>query len=287
MTMPFDPLVDLLISLFLALALLCIGMSATWGEMLLLLRDRTRLMPALFANVVIAPLVALILIWLLPMEPAAATVLLLLAFLPGGINAVQFSTKAPGQAAAAGELLFVLSAVALLFAPVAALVILEPEGALNLPWSQLAVRIGVYVVVPLLAGMLIRARAPELARKLYKPAMLTSTLCFIASVVISLGARQDALAELGTATVIAMLLFILVMMAVGWVMGGPDPDSRQVLAVSTNLRNVGLVYVLVDDCCGDPLMPTAVLAFMAIMVLPNLLLTVGCGVQRKRRQGTT
>jgi BASS family bile acid:Na+ symporter len=281
--MPFDFLVDALISAFLALALFGIGLSATFGDMLGLLQDRTRLFPALAANVLCAPLVALLLVWLIPMEPAAATVLLLLAFLPGGINAVQFSTKAPGQLATAGELLIVLSVISLLVAPFAAQLLLEPEGPLSLPWDRLLLRVGAFVLVPLLLGMWIRARVPTWAEKLYKPAMLISTLCFIASVVISLGLRQDALGELGSGAALAMLAFVVLMMAVGWFLGGPDPDSRQVLAVSTNLRNVGLAYVLVEDCCDDPLLASAVLAYMAIMVTPNLLLTVGCGIARKRR----
>lgn len=280
--MPFSTLVSLLISVFLAFALLGIGMSATWREMLALLQDRTRLMPAIVVNVVIAPLVALTLIWLIPMETAAATVLLLLAFLPGGINAVQFSTKAPAQLATAGEMLFVLSAIALLLSPIVAGAILGQDAMSNLPWGQLSVRVGAFVLMPMTIGMLIRSRAPALADRLYKPAMLISTLCFVASVLTSMGERQDALAELGTGSMIAMLAFILIMMAVGWVMGGPESGSRQVLAVSSNLRNVGLVYVLVSECCGDPLLPLSVLAFMAIMVLPNLVLTVACGVWRKK-----
>jgi hypothetical protein len=80
-----------------------------------------------------------------------------------------------------------------------------------------------------------------------------------------------------------MLGFILILMAVGWVLGGPAPDNRQVLAVTTNLRNVGLVYVLVDECCNDPLFSTAVLAFMAMMVPANLVLTVVTAIMRKRR----
>lgn len=281
--MPFDALVDGLISLFLALALLGVGLSATFGDMIQLLRDRTRLLPALLANLLLAPLVALLLIWLIPMEPAAATVLLLLAFLPGGINAVQFSTKSPGQLAAAGELLFVLSGISLLMAPIVAQVILEPEGPLSLPWDRLLLRVVAFVLVPMLLGMWIRSRLPAWAEKLYKPAMLISTLCFIASVVISLGVRQQAMGELGQGALIAMFAFVVIMMAIGWFLGGPGPDSRQVLAVSTNLRNVGLAYVLVDSCCSDPLLTTAVLAYMAIMVTPNLLLTVGCGIARNRR----
>ena len=80
-----------------------------------------------------------------------------------------------------------------------------------------------------------------------------------------------------------MMLFIGILMAVGWYFGGSNLDYRQVLAVTTNLRNVGLTYVLVDGCCVDADFTTAVLAFMALMVPANLALTVVCGVVRKRR----
>jgi BASS family bile acid:Na+ symporter len=128
---------------------------------------------------------------------------------------------------------------------------------------------------------------PGLAEKLYKPTMLISTLAFIASVLMSLSVRQEALGELGTGTIIAMLGFILILMGVGWVLGGPHSDYRQVLAVTTNLRNVGLVYVLVEECCNDPMFSTSVLAFMALMVPANLVLTIMCAIWRKRRTGTT
>jgi hypothetical protein len=113
--------------------------------------------------------------------------------------------------------------------------------------------------------------------------MLISTLAFIASVLLSLSVRQDALADLGAGTAVAMFGFIVILMAVGWVLGGPAADHRQVLAVTTNLRNVGLVYVLVDECCGEPLLSISVLAFMALMVPLNLVFTVTIAVMRKRR----
>lgn len=281
-SVPFDTTVELLIYVFITLAMLCIGMSATLDDMLALLRERSRAMRAIVANILVPPVVAFALVWLFPLDSAVATVLLLLAFAPGGINAVQFSTKTPGQIASAGELLFLLSAIGLVTAPVAAGWLLPAEASVSIPIDQLTFRIVALVAAPLAIGMAIRASAPGIAGKLYKPAMLISTIAFIASVILSLSVRQDALGVLGMDTAIAMLGFILILMAVGWVMGGPDADSRQVLAVTTNLRNVGLVYVLVDECCNDPLFSTSVLAFMAMMVPANLVLTIAGAVMRKR-----
>jgi len=280
---PFDTAVELLLYLFITLAMLCIGMSATLSDMLSMLHDRSKTTRTIVANIVIPPAVAFALIALIPMDDAAATVLLLLAFAPGGINAVQFSTKSPGQLAAAGELLFLLSAISLVTAPLAAGWLLPEDARVRIPVDHLVFRVVVLVVAPLILGMVLRAAAPGIAEKIFKPAMLISTLAFIASVLLSLSMRQDALTELGAGTAIAMLAFILILMGVGWALGGPTADHRQVLAVTTNLRNVGLVYVLVDECCGEPLLSTSVLAFMALMVPVNLVFTVTIAVMRKRR----
>ena len=281
--MPFATHVELLIYLFITLAMLCIGMSASVADMVALLRERQRALRALIANVLVPPVVALGLIWLFPIGDAAATVLLLLAFAPGGINAVQFSTKSPGQLPAAGGLLILLSVIGLVTAPVAAKWLLPSDATITIPLGYLMFRIFVLVGAPLAIGMIVRALAPGVAERLYKPAMIVSTLAFIASVVLSLDLRQDAAGALGAPTLLALLLFILILMATGWLLGGPEPGYRQVLAVTTNLRNVGLVYLLIDDCCAEPRYVTAVLAFMAIMVPANLVLTVVCGILRKRQ----
>lgn len=281
-SVPFDAAVELLIYLFIGLAMLCIGLASTLDDVVALGVERQWLSKALIANIVVGPLVAVALVALFPMDPAAAAVLLLLGFAPGGINAIQFSTKVPNRLASAGALLVVLSMVSLITAPIAARFIFPSNAEIAFPLGELIFRISLLIVVPTVIGAVVRARAPDLAESIYKPAMLVSTLAFIASVILSTGTRQGALGDLGTASAVAFLLFILAMMAAGWFLGGPTTEGRQVLAVSTNLRNVGLVYVLAAHCCGDPGLGAAVLAFMAVMVPPNFLLTVVCALQRKR-----
>lgn len=282
-SVPFGASAELLIYLFITLAMFCIGLHAGLRDFGALLRDRARTTRAVFANVVVPPLIAALLIAIFQVPESVASVLFLLALAPGGINAVQFSTKAPGRLALAGELLFLLSIIGLITAPIAAWMIL-PEGAsVGVPAGELAFRVLGLVTAPLVIGMAVRATGPALAERLYKPAMLVSTMSFVASVVLSLSQRQDALALLGSQTVLVMLLFVVALMATGWLAGGPETDRRQVLAVATNLRNVGLVFVLVEGCCEGGERTSAVLGFMALMVPANLMLTILCAVARKRR----
>ena len=281
--LPFGDLAGLLINVFIALAMLCIGLSATLREMTASVRKPDQLLRVLAANVLIPPIIALLLIGLLPLQRPVAIVLFLLALAPGGINAVQFSTKAQGQNAAAGALLILLSVIGLILAPAAAKLIIPVDAFARIAWDLLVLRIAGVIAVPLIAGILIRRFGPETAEKIYKPAMIVSTLSFIGSVILSFGLRQGAVAELGAISLLAMAIFIVSLMLTGWGFGRNDPEFRQVLAVCTNLRNVGLVYLLVDACCVNPLYSASVLAFMALMVPCNLVLTVLCAIARKRR----
>lgn len=284
-SVPFETPVEVLIYLFIGLASLCVGLSTTVASMIAVLKDKQVVRRTLAANVVIPPVLAGMIISVFPLEPVVQTVLLLLAFAPGGINGVQFSTKVPGQLASAGALLFLLSAISLVTAPLAAFVLLPSDSAISIPLGEVFLRALLLIILPASVGMVLRRSTSELAEKIYKPAMLISLLAFIASVVLSTSIRQDGLAEFGMSTTLAILTFIVGLMAAGWLLGGPDLSGRQILAVATNLRNVGLVYVLVDACCGDNSYTAAVLGFMALMVLPNLALTVVCGVWRKRHAG--
>jgi BASS family bile acid:Na+ symporter len=279
--MPFDPLANALIFAFILLAMLCVGLAVRWQDIVAAITDKRRTGRALVANLIIAPLVAIGLVAVLPVPPATATVILLLGFAPGGINAVQFSTKSKGYLASAAALLFILSLASLITAPLAAGFVLGEVTAL--PIALIVSRAVLLILMPLFVGIAIRNMAPEIAEKLYKPAMLVSTISFVASVLVSISQRQDALSELGTTTAVAFVAFVLILMLVGWVFGGPESGHRQVMAVATNLRNVGIVYVIVAECCVDTQLPSAVLAYMALMVPPNLVLTLFLAFSRKRR----
>ncbi|MBO9445779.1 hypothetical protein [Ruegeria sp. R14_0] len=281
--LPFEESVTLFIHIFVCLAMLCIGMSATFREMGDALLERKRLTRLLAANVFIPPIIAILIIGFFPLPRPVGVVLFLLAVAPGGINAVQFSTKAPGQAGAAGALLFLLSTIGLILAPAAAQIVLPADALERVAWDQLVIRIVGVIGIPLLLGMLIRHFLSTVAEHIYKPAMLISTVSFILSVVMSLSIRQEAAVGLGPVSLIAILIFILSLMTVGWFFGGDDREFRQVLAICTNLRNVGLVYLLVDACCFNPAYSSTVLAFMALMVPINLVFTIVCAVARKRK----
>jgi len=69
-------------------------------------------------------------------------------------------------------------------------------------------------------------------------------------------------------------LFILLTMLIGWLMGGPKKGTRQVLASASSMRNAALALLIVTNAFPNMDYEVPVVAFSALMVLPNMVFTI-------------
>jgi predicted Na+-dependent transporter len=61
--------------------------------------------------------------------------------------------------------------------------------------------------------------------------------------------RREAFnAVSGSGTVLAMFLLLFLSMLIGWFIGGPDRETRRILAISIGMRNVIVVLYLARYC---------------------------------------
>jgi len=92
--------------------------------------------------------------------------------------------------------------------------------------------------------------------------------------VLLMGLRKGAMNAVGKEALLYMFIFIIISMAVGWFMGGPAKETRPVLATVTGMRHVVLCLIIALNTFPDPAVQAPLLAFSALMVPPNMLLTV-------------
>ena len=268
-----DLLPRILTLLFLITAMLSVGMQTTAGDLRSLLRSKGLLLRSLLANFVAVPIVGIVLARTLPLKPEAATALLLLACTPGGISALQFTTKIKGASLFAGSSAFLLSFVAVFLSPALLTLVLPGDISVGIPYGRALLFILVFLLLPLVAGTLVRSRAERLAEKLSKPCAIMSAVLFIVVLVLIMGLRKEAMNAVGKEALLYMLLFIIISMAVGWFMGGPAKETRPVLATVTGMRHVALCLLIALNTFPDPAVQAPLLAFSALMVPPNMLLT--------------
>lgn len=269
-----SPLARFLSYLFLVTIMLSIGLEVTGRQVLDALRNGSLMGRALLANVVLVPILGLALVRLFPMPPDITAGLLILAAAPGAPFAVQFTSKAKDAVAFAAALLFVLVVVALVItAPLAGLM-LRAEIPLGLPAWRLAGMAILYLVLPLLAGFALQRWSAGLARALRKPVTLCAAVSFPALTVLTMGMKSPATRAVGARALVAMLLFVLGGMAIGWLLGGPETGTRRVLATGTGMRNAMVALLIALTSFPDSDVDVVVLAFSALMVPPNLAFTL-------------
>ncbi len=129
-----------------------------------------------------------------------------------------------------------------------------------------------YVALPLCAGLWAARRAPKIAPRLVLP------LGILASIVFSflmwetrLMRRQAFDAIRGRGTVLALALLLLLSMLIGWLIGGPDPESRRVLATSTSMRSVIVVLYVARYCFPGTNVYMVPIVYLSLMVPANML----------------
>jgi hypothetical protein len=112
--------------------------------------------------------------------------------------------------------------------------------------------------------------APRLAKGLG----IVSLVLFIAFMVVTKSYRKEAVASIGGAAVGAMVLFIVASMVIGWFMGGPGRETRQLLATVTSMRNTAVCLAIARNAPSGDVVMAPLIAFSLLMVTPNTLLTV-------------
>lgn len=138
------------------------------------------------------------------------------------------------------------------------------------------------VVLPLLAGIVFRRLLPRAAERLTKPAGLVAKLLLpVVGLLIVFVIRRELAALLGNGTLVAMIGFVVAGLVIGHLLGGPDPDDRTVLALSTACRHPGIALASAAANYPDnPHVASAILLYLLV----NLVVCLPY-VQWRRRAG--
>jgi BASS family bile acid:Na+ symporter len=87
---------------------------------------------------------------------------------------------------------------------------------------------------------------------------------------------------IGDFTLVAIIIFTLVSLALGHLLGGPDPDDRTVLGLSTASRHPGVAIAIASAIAPDKKAVAAVAAAVFLCVLVGVAVTVPYVRWRKR-----
>jgi len=264
-----------LLNFFVFLVMFSIGLRVSGGELLEVLRNRALLTRTLVANCVLIPGIGFLLVKLFPLTPDATVGILLLAAIPGTPIALQFTRMAKTRLAFAAVLTFVLSVVSIALAPMAVEVMPQTAQHSERPMLNLIGSILLYIAAPLYAGLWMARRVPKRASRLVLALEIIATGVFLFLMWETRLARRAALyAIAGRGTILAMFSLMIISMLIGWFIGGPDAESRRVLATSTGMRSVIVVLYIARYCFPGTNIYMIPIVYLSLMVPSNLLFHV-------------
>jgi BASS family bile acid:Na+ symporter len=272
---------------FLLSTMLSLGLQTEAAHLRALFSARSALLPMLLANFAIAPLLGVAIVRIVPLPAGSADALLILACVPGGLSALQFTRKQKGHEAVAGAVIVLLSVLAVFVSPLLVRAVLPGEANLEIPYLRLLGFYALFLLAPLGAGMLISDRSPRLAAKLTSFLGVLSAVLFIGFMLLTKSFRKEAVASVGGAAVGAMLVFILATMVTGWLLGGPQFERRHMLASTTSMRNAALALAVARESPEGAVILPSLIAFSLLMVPPNTLLMLWGMIRARRAAGAS
>jgi predicted Na+-dependent transporter len=279
-----EPLPRILTYVFLVSTMLSIGLAVTGPEILGTMRDRRLMARLLLANFCLVPLLGYLLILTFPLSSGTKLALAMLALAPGGLRAIQFTDKVKGNLVFAAAAFFVLSLLSIVFTPLLVKVLLPAEIGVDLPVQKIVLFVLLYLLIPLAGGFIIHARSARGATALGRLTLVVSNTSFVATVLVTGAMNQEAIRSLGGHAILALLLLVLGSMVIGWWLGGPERRNRRVMAIATSMRNAGLCLLITLRAFPGSGADVAVIAFMGLMVTPNMLFTVYHFIRERRKR---
>jgi bile acid:Na+ symporter, BASS family len=271
-----------LVFVFLFASMFSIGMQTRTGDVRSVLATKGVLWRLLLVNFVIVPFIFILLARILPLTPEMAMAFILLGCAPGGVSAVQFTSKMKDSLPLAAGSAFVLSFLAVFISPLMVQVFLPAEIHAAIPYGRVLLFVVSFLLFPLVIGVALNHLRPLVAKALTKPFALIGTVAFIAVVILIMSERKQAMNAMGTEAVLFMLLLILASMVAGFLMGGPERESRQIFATATSMRNAALCLVIALESFPEPRYYVPLVAFSALMIPPNLIFTIYFLIRKKR-----
>jgi len=207
--------------LFSALALVMVGLGLTLqlADFRRVLTERRAVAVALATQMVVLPVCAFLIALVLQLSPPNAVGLVLLAVAPGSVSSSIYSRVFGGNVALNVSLTGLNTLLSMLALPATcswALVYFNTEpGEMRSIVRKLAESMLV-LVIPVLVGMVVRARTPALARRLDRPMGLISIgvlVLFSAAAIVS---EWEALAQAFSQVGVSAALFNLLSIWVGY-----------------------------------------------------------------------
>ena len=245
------------------------GLNLKISQILTPLKNTKLVVLALVANFILVPIVAYLLILLLPLSETLEIGLIVLATAAGAPFLPKLAQISKGNVPFSVGLMVLLMVVTVIYVPIVLPLLLT--GVEVNPWD-IAQSLIVMMLIPLAIGLFIKARYEDAAANIQPAFGQTANYALITLIVLGLVLNfKEMINLIGSWGILAGLIFILVSLAAGYFLGGSDSGIKNVMGLGTAQRNISAALVVAGQNFGmDVLTYVLVIAIFGLVVLMPL-----------------
>jgi BASS family bile acid:Na+ symporter len=245
-----------------------IGLSIAPGELRWIWQRPGTMVRGLFSVLIAVPALALAVTRLLELPRLAAIGVVLMSISPGAPVALRRSLGAGGHRAFAPSLQISVALLAVVSMPLSIAALNHVyAGHASVAPLDVARQVFMAQLLPLGLGMVLRQTAPTLAARLEPRLARIGNALLVATVVLVLVNAWEGTITAGFRVMTAVALITGGALAVGHLLGGPEPATRTAVAITSAARNPGLALLVATVNAALPTVNAAILAYLVVSVL--------------------
>ena len=225
------------------------GLSTTLSALGGVFKNVWLVVLVLIAAFIIRPLVGWGTAALLALATPAFIAMLLLAACPGAPFGAKLVMTARGDLITGATLQVLMAAIGSVTFPITANWLISAAGLggdFSLPVWDLVKTVAVLQLIPFVVGIGVRHWSPETAARWNPPVTQTSTYAFVIVLALALlGSWQTLVALIGSRTILAGIIFAVLMIVLGYFVAVGGKKTRSSVALLEPISNAGPVFAAV------------------------------------------
>jgi len=253
---------------FVVSSMLAMGFSLTVEAIIAPLKNIKLVLFALAVNFVAVPFVAWGMQQVMNLDTDIYTGLIILATAAGAPFLPKLAGAAKGSEAFSVGLMVLLMVTTIIYMPIVLPLFLT--GVTINPWD-IARSLLVLMLLPLAIGLITRARWTSIANGLQPHMAQASSIALLFLLAGGVILEWDEIVGLiGTGGIIALVIFYIISLAMGYFAGGSDSAIRSVMGLGTAQRNVSAAMVVgVQNFSDKPTVLSTIIvgAFVGLFLL--------------------
>jgi BASS family bile acid:Na+ symporter len=255
------PFLTLFVKITIFSLMLATGINLSFEKMLSLWRKPALLFRAFLAVVVLVPAVVIVLLKLFNLSSDVMIGLALLAASVGAPLTTKRSQMAGARFRYSASLQLTLALLTVVITPLILTIfaILFHGIPDKIKILEVAQQVTVVQFLPVAIGLLLQKFGTKYAEIIADPLTMISNSLFLVLIVVASIIGLPLLLKVWGLPLVVIAILVIVSLAIGHFLGGPDDDKRSVLAIACIARNVGLaLFIAVLNNMQEKVFPTLV-----------------------------